>query len=401
LVHKTDLSTFLDLLWDYLKSLEFNRMELAGSLGDLGTMLPLLVPLIVINGLNATMAFLTVGFFYVVVGLYYRIPIPVQPLKILAVTAIATGSSAQLIATAGLMVGIFMLFLGATGLIRPVAKVFSKPVIRGVQVGLGLTLLVKGIQYIIDSKLFISGEKICFGALSLNLVVGFAGLLIAASLLTNKKIPAALVLVFVGFVIGLAFKTPALTFGPQISVQMPDIANVPTALMLLVLPQIPVTLSNSVVSTSDLAKKYFKKEGARASNRALASSVGAANVASGLVGGLPMCHGAGGLVSHYRFGARTGGANLMIGSIFITMALLFGSSAVSVLGVIPLSIMGVLLAFTGIQMMMLVADVHRNADLFVVFLIVGLSLAIDMAVAFISGIVVYYLLKWWSRWSSR
>ncbi len=381
---------------------KFDRMEFAGSLADLGTMLPLLIPLVVINGLNATIALSMIGLFYVGAGLYYKIPVPVQPLKAVAVIAITAGLSAQVIAASGLIMGVLMFFLGTTGLIIQINRVFSKPVIRGVQVALGLILFVKAVQYIIGSKLFISGESITPLGIPLNLVLGLAGVLIAALLLTNKKIPAAIVLVVFGFLTGLAFKTPSFTIGPQTpTIQIPTVSELQTALILLVLPQIPVTLSNAVISTSDLSKKYFGNRAARATPRALACSIGVANMAAGALGGMPMCHGAGGLAAHYRFGAKTGASNLIIGSIFIIMALIFGSSAVAILGLIPLSVLGVMLAFTGIQMMLLATDVMEQRDLLIVFTIAGLAMVTDMAIAFMTGIILYYILKWCYPWRKK
>ncbi len=385
-----------------MENFKFDRMELAGSLADLGTLLPLLIPLVVINGLNATIVLLLVGVAYIGTGLYYKIPIPVQPLKAVAVIAITAGLSAQVIAASGLLMGVLMLFLGATGLITQVNRVFSKPVIRGVQVGLGLLLFVKALQYIIGSNLLISGESMTIAGISINLIFGLVGVVIAALLLTNKKIPAAIVLIIFGFLAGLAFKIPNFTFGPQIpSVQIPSLSDFQTALILLVLPQIPVTLSNAVISTSDLSKKYFGERSLRATSRALSCSIGVANLAAGALGGMPMCHGAGGLAAHHRFGARTGGSGLIIGTIFVVLALLFGSSAVTLLGLIPLSIFGVMLAFTGLQMMLLASDVNDQKDLLIVFVIAGLAMVTDMAVAFMAGIVLYYILKWRYSWQKK
>jgi SulP family sulfate permease len=383
-----------------MSGFRFNRMELAGSLGDLGTLLPLLIPLVVINGVNATLALLLIGFFYVGAGLYYKIPMPVQPLKYVAAATIIGGLSASAIAGAGLIVGIFLLCLGVTGLINRVARVFSKPVVRGVQVGLGLMLFIKGIGFITDSKLFVGGEAISFFGLPFNLLVGIIGISIAALLLTNKRLPAAIALIAFGFSIGLAFKTPSLALGPQMPpLQLPTVAGLWAGLMLLAIPQIPLTLSNAVISTSELSKKLLKRRASRVSCRALTNSIGVANLGAGLLGGVPMCHGAGGLAAHYRFGARTGGSNLMIGGIFIALALLFGATAISLLGLIPLSILGVLLIFTGIQLMRMLTDVKEKKDLFVVFVIVGLAALTNMAVAFGAGIVLYYLVNYCFRGS--
>jgi len=385
-----------------LDEFKFDRMEFAGSLADLGTMLPLLIPLIVINGLNATVALLVVGLFYIGAGLYYKIPVPVQPLKAVAVIAITAGLSAPVIAASGLIMGLLMLLMGSTGLIAQIDRVFSKPVIRGVQVALGLLLFAKAAQYIISPKFFISGESMTLMGMPLNIVLGLAGVLIAALLLTNKKIPAAIILVSFGFLVGLVFKAPNFTLGPQIpSIQIPTALEIQTALLILVLPQIPVTISNAVISTSDLSKKYFGSRGTRASSRALACSIGLANLVAGTLGGMPMCHGSGGLAAHYHFGARTGGSNLIIGGIFIILALLLGSSAVSILALIPLSILGVMLAFTGIRMMLLAADIREQKDQLIMFTIVGLAMVTDMAIAFMTGIVLYYILKWWSLWQRK
>lgn len=370
-------------------------MELAGSLADLGTMLPLLIPLVVINGVNATIALLLVGLFYVGAGVYYGIPMPVQPLKVTAVVAITGGLSATTIAASGLLIGILMLFLGLTGLIDRVARVFSKPVILGIQVGLGLLLFFKGIEFVVNSNLFVGGGAVSIMGLPLGIIVGLVGMLIAVSLLNNRRFPAAIALIGFGVLVGLFFKTPALALGPQIPpLQMPTMADMQAALIFLVIPQIPLTLSNSVIAASDLSKKYFKRRGMKASNRSLAKSLGIANLGVGVLGGIPMCHGSGGLAAHYRFGARTGGANLMIGGIFIAMAVIFGSTAMSLLGLIPLSILGVLLVFTGIQMMKRVLDIGGKGDFLVVSTVVGLGLATHMTIGFVTGIVLYHLMRW-------
>jgi SulP family sulfate permease len=360
-------------------------------------MLPLLIPLIVLNGVNATIALLLVGLFYVGAGLYYKVPVPVQPLKAVAAIAIAGGFSATLIAASGLIVGVVMICLGVTGLIDPVTKFFSKPVIRGIQVTLGLILFIKGVQFIAGTDLFINGGSIS-ASVPFNLLIGLAGILITALFLTNTKFPATIALVVFGLGLGLAFKTPEVSLGPQLSsLQVPRLDEFQAAFLLLVIPQIPLTISNAVISTSDLSLKYFKRKASKATPRALATSIGVANLGAGALGGMPMCHGSGGLAAHYRFGARTGGSNLMIGGIFIALALMFGSSAVAVLGLVPLSLLGVLLVFTGFQMMRLLTDLKRKPDFAVAFTVIGLALAVNMTVGFIIGIVLFYLLKWWKH----
>jgi SulP family sulfate permease len=354
-----------------------------------------LIPLVVINGVNATVALLLIGLFYVGAGLYYKIPVPVQPLKAVAAIAIAGGFSTSAIAMSGLIMGVLMLILGATGLIYQIARVFSKPVILGLQVGLGAVLFIAGVRLAVDPKLFVNGGSVSFLGLPINLLVAIIGMLIATLLLTSKKLPAVIVLIVFGFSVGLAFRTPELSLGPQMSAPAaPTMNDIRIALTVLIIPQIPLTIANAVISTSDLSKRYFKRRGSRATHRALATSIGVANLGAGALGGVPMCHGAGGLAAHYHFGSRTGGSNLIIGGIFITLALLFGASAISILGLIPLSILGILLLFSGIQMIKRLGDVKGAGSFVVVSTVAGLSLFTNMTIAFVIGIALYYVLKW-------
>ncbi|MGQ9788654.1 MAG: putative sulfate/molybdate transporter [Candidatus Hadarchaeaceae archaeon] len=150
-----------------------------------------------------------------------------------------------------------------------------------------------------------------------------------------------------------------------------------------------------------ISRKYFGSSAIRTTPQALACSIGIANMAVGALGGMLMCHGAGGLAAHYRFGSRTGGSNLVIGGIFLILSLIFGSSAVSILGLIPLSILGAMLAFIGIQMMLLAADMKEQKDLLIVFTMAGLAMVVDMTIAFMTGIILYYVLKSWYSWQKR
>ena len=84
-----------------------------------------------------------------------------------------------------------------------------------------------------------------------------------------------------------------------------------------------------------------------------------ANFLSSSIGGMPLCHGAGGLAAHYRFGARTAGSNLMIGAIFSAVAILLGRHCLAIVYLIPLSVLGVLLLFSGSQLALTVLDLKE------------------------------------------
>jgi SulP family sulfate permease len=379
---------------------KFDRMEFAGSLGDLGTLIPLSVAMIVINGLNVTAVFLMVGLFYIGAGLYYKLPVPVQPLKVVAAIAIASQMDAATIAASGYLMGIILLFIAATGIVDALARLFTKPIVRGIQLGLGFILISKGIAFIGKDELLINGAKgsAVFWNVSQNTLVGVVGVLLVMFLLTNRRLPAAIAVILFGLVVsalsgavgGVSF---SIGFEP-VALFLPDRAVLLNALVLLVIPQIPLTVGNAIMGTADTVKSLFGEEKTKRSTfKSFATSMGLANIGAGAVMGMPMCHGAGGLAAHYRFGARTGGSNLMIGAIFVVIAVAFGKMAISLLGLIPNSILGVLLLFAGLELAMLIKDVTEKKDLFVAFFIAGIALATtNMGIAFIAGMMVLYII---------
>lgn len=379
---------------------EFCRVEFAGSLGDLGTLIPLSVAMIVINGINATAVFLLIGLFYIGAGLYYKLPIPVQPLKAVAAIAIASGMDAGTIAASGYLMGIILIFIAVTGIIDSLAKLFTKPIVRGIQLGLGLILISKGIEFITKKELLINGtnsSEVVWN-LSLNTIVGMIGVLLVILLLTNKRLPSAIAVILFGLAASAfsgAFGTivPSIGFEPVV-LFVPEQIMLINAFILLVIPQIPLTVGNAIIGTADTAKSLFGEEKTeKATFKSLSTSMGLANIAAGALMAMPMCHGAGGLAAHYRFGARTGGSNLMIGAVFVTVAVVFGKMAVSLFGLIPNSILGVLLLFAGLELAMLIKDVTEKKDLFLVFFIAGIALAtLNMGIAFIAGMVLLYII---------
>lgn len=384
---------------------KFNRMELSGSLGDLGTLLPLSVALMVITGLSATSVLLMIGLFYIISGVYYKLPIPVQPLKVVSAIAIAYPEkiSLSIIAASAIIFGLILLFLAFSGLIDWVAKFFTKSIVRGIQLGLGFILINKGIKLILEPGLFLNDKTVGISFLNfdLNIVIGFWGFLIALLLLSNKRFPAALVLVSGGILVGVLFgalSDVTFSFGPTpVNVYIPGANDLKNALILLVIPQIPLTLGNAVMGTADACYTFFGKGKAteKVTYRALAMSMGLVNTLVGLIAAMPMCHGAGGLAAHYRFGARTGGSSIMIGIIFLIVALAFGKIGISLLSSIPNSILGILLLFAGIELALLIKDVSDKKDLFIVILIAGIGYATtNMGIAFIVGIVVMHLIQW-------
>lgn len=379
----------------------FDRNELSGSLGDLGTLVPLAVGLIAINRLDASVILISVGLFYIVLGFYYRLPIPVQPFKVFAAVAIAGGLAGETISAGALIMAGILLVLGATNLIAVLAKLFSKPLIRGIQVGLGLTLLLKGVDFILGDKVFATQfVPELAGRFPLNLTLGIGAFLLALVLINNKRLPAAIALVAggigVSLLLGAHTAIDSWSFGMKLPrVALPGATHYWPAFLLLALPQLPLTIGNAVISTRDTANKLFGAEQCGGvTDRSLCFSMGAANVFLGLIGGMPCCHGAGGLAAHYRFGARTGGSNIMIGVVFVILALVFGPSAMSILTLIPISVLGVLLFFAGTELALMIVDVQGRTPMFITLSVAGIALATrNMGYAFVAGIIIEQIIR--------
>ena len=234
----------------------------------------------------------------------------------------------------------------------------------------------------------------------MNPLIGILAFIAALFLLPSKRFPAALVIVASGAIIGIcfgAFKDMIFDLGPtRIGFSLPSSEDFVNALLLLVIPQIPLTLGNAIIGTTDAVKNLFgdTKQTERATHRGFATSMGIANIGIGFLSGMPVCHGAGGLAAHYRFGARTGGSNIMVGVLFVIIALAFGKVGIHLLLAIPNSVIGVLLLFAGLELALLIKDVKERNDLFVVFVIAGISLATsNMGVAFISGILIERIIQ--------
>lgn len=388
----------------------FNRLELAGSLGDLGVLLPIAIAMVLFNGLDPLGLFLSIGVFYILSGVYFGITVPVQPMKVIGAYAIATAMSADQILASSLLMGAFLLVIGITGAIDLIRRITPPAVIRGVQLSTGALLIAGGVKYMIGTSSFQVLQKAAephlavqsIGPVPIGLLIGVIGGIVTLLLLDSRRFPAGLVVVAGGFAVGLALGARIPPEGPGLGLHLPrwlpfgfpSEADFTFALFALVLPQLPMTLGNAVLAYTDLSREYFGGHSGRLTNRKVCVSMALANFLSFCLGGMPLCHGAGGLAAHYRFGARTAGSNLMIGGIFVVLALLLGERIVALFNLLPMAILGILLVFAGIQLAVTVMDLDRPKDYFVATLILGITLASNLAAGFIAGMLVAWLLKW-------
>jgi len=383
-------------------ALRFDRVELSGAFGDLGTLLPIVVAMILINKLSPSTVFLAFGLFYLLAGYYYRLPIPVQPLKAVGAIAIAypTVITESVIGASGIIFGAILIALSLTGMVDQLAKLFSQAVVRGIQLTLGLIFLKKGIELIIHKDLFMSGISGRLSGLPINMIIGIAVFCMVLLLLDNKRFPAALAALAVGIASGIALgglSGRSLTLGPTaFHFIQPTMADFWTAFIMLILPQIPLTIGNACVGTAETCTSLFtgNSQLSKAKAGMFAFSMGIINLPAGFFGAVPMCHGTGGLAAHFRFGARTGGAPIMIGIFFILVALVLGDFGFTLLALIPQSVLGVLLVFAGLELCPLLRSLKTNEEYFVALLIAGIALVVpNMGWAFAIGIGADFFIK--------
>ncbi len=388
--------------------LKFNLLEFAGSLGDLGTLLPIAIAMVVFNGVDPLGVFLSIGVFYLLSGLYFGITVPVQPMKAIGAYAIAAAVTPEQIVASSLFMAAFLLFSGLTGIIDCIHNITPRSVIRGVQLSTGVLLISTGVKYLLGTSLYQTSQQMVephllvqfIGVIPISIVIGLLAVMMTLVLLNNKKFPAALVVIVTGGVVGLLFGA-RLEIADGFGLHLPQLlpfgfpakVDFTFALVMLVLPQLPMTIGNAVLAYTDLSKRYFGKRSQKMTNRAACISMALANCFSFFFGGIPLCHGAGGLAAHYAFGARTGGSNVMIGGLFVITALLLGKDVISLFNLIPFSVLGALLIFSGGQLALAIMDLKQRKEFFVATLILGITLASNLAVGFIAGMVVAHLLR--------
>lgn len=345
----------------------FDKTELSGAVADVGVLVPIAVALIVQNGLAATAVLLPPALLYIVAAFRYQLPVPVQPLKAFGAIAIALGLGVDEIAAGALLLGALFLMLGVTGWLDRAGRWVPPAVIRGVQLTVGLLFLK-------IAWTLVSDPPSAFRQADWPSTVLIGGAVLVAVLAwALRRRPIALVLVGLALVVMLLTGWDDLAFGPS-AMPLPHLsmAAFAAAAGSLVLPQAPLTFANSCLAPADAARTYFGVDRARrVTPGRLAVSLGAVDLLAGAIGGMPVCHGAGGMTAHRSFGARTGGAPLAMGVSLLVLALGFGAGLAALLTGFPLPILAGLLAVAGVLHVTLLKDLTRPVD-WVIALGVGL-----------------------------
>lgn len=366
----------------------YDRLEWAGAFGDLGTLVPFVVAYISVLRMDPMGILFAFGAAMVVCGLYYKTPFPVQPMK--AIGAVAAVQAAQTavvtpgaVYAAALATGIIWLVLGTTGLSTRVAKLIPPPVVAGIVLGLGLGFMLEGTKLMQTSWL-----------------VAAVGAGVTLLLLRSRKFPAMFALLAFGAAVG-AYQRPELVdalAAANLDIRAPGFVlpsltwnDIFVGVVLLALPQVPLTLGNAVIAIKEENNRLFPQ--APVSENGVSVSTGLMNLFSSTVGGVPMCHGAGGMAGHIAFGARTGGAVVILGAVLLVLAMFFSSSVEHLLHLLPAAILGVILFLTGVQLALGSLPSHASkAHAFVTVAVAGMAMW-NVAIAFAVGLVLWQLAK--------
>lgn len=355
--------------------MKFSLSELAGSLGDFGTIIPLILAVALVSDINARYVLLFFGIWFILTGLYYRLPIPLEPMKAVAVIVIAGGIASGEIAAAGLMLGVLFLVLGYGRFFEIIETWVPQSVVRGIQLGLALLLFRASAGFVMKDPVFF--------LVGIAIIAGFY------LLVRYRSIPdlSAIVVIGIGLIAGIVLSgVPPVSLIPAPQLVIPVPSDFSSAFSTLVLPQVVLTIANAILATSLLTKDLFSAD---VPPKKFSTTIGLMNLISVPFGGFPMCHGAGGLAGQYRYGARTGGANVFAGLIFIVLALFFTSP--QVLSIIAVGVLGALLVFVGIEM----GRHSLKSDSVAITLVIGvLALVSSMTLAFIAGMIIAYLAVW-------
>ena len=367
------------------RGIRFDRNELAGAFGDIGTDLPLIIGMILASGMHSSSVLVMFGFMQYVTAVSYGMPMPVQPLKAVAVIVITQKVAPGLIYGGGLAIGVVMLLLTVTGAITWLTRVVPRAVVRGLQFGLGIQLSLLALRDYVQSD----------GARGYVLAaVAFAIIIV---LLGNRRVPPALIVIGLGVAYAFAFNLKGGLLADALGFTLPQVRTVTmdevvAGFVLLTIPQIPLSLGNSVLATRQAAEDLFPEKNIGV--RKLSLTYAAMNLVNPWFGGVPTCHGSGGLVGHYTFGARTGGSIIIYGSLFLVLGLFFANGFEQVVRIFPLPMLGVLLLFEGVALMQLVRkDALERKEFFVALLVALLAngLPYGYAVALVVGTGVYYV----------
>ena len=362
----------------------FDRNELSGAFGDMGTDFPLIAGMILAAGLNPASVLTLFGTMQILTGLLYGIPMPAQPLKAMAVIVISQKASGAMLYGAGLAIGVVMLVLAGTGLLGWLANAVPKSVVRGIQFGLGLQLATLALRDYVPAE----GTA--------GLVLAGLGFLLTLLLLGNRRVPPAPLVLALGFAFALIWRVhpkviiQGIKFVPP-ALHLPNRHDVWVGFYLLAIPQLALSFGNSILATRQIAADLFPARGV--SINRLGLTYAAMNLINPWFGGVPTCHGSGGMAGHYTFGARTGGSVIIYGFFYLILGLFFSVAFQQIIPLFPKPVLGTMLLFEALVLLLLSRDMAQSIPDLAIILIVGLS-AVALPYGYLVGLLIGLILHY-------
>lgn len=357
----------------------YDWREFAGAFGEVGTLIPFVAAYISLLKMDPAGILLAFGGALIAAGLFYKTPFPVQPMKAIGAAAITQGLGAvtltpAMVVGAGMATGLIWIGLGATGLAQRLAIWIPRTALLGVVMGLGFSFMLEGLQLMAKSW-----------------VIAVSLLVMTLLLLARSRFPAMVVLLLAGAAVALVQQNSLLN---ELALIKP-VPRLPTltwsslgwndiwrGAFLLALPQLPLTFGNALMAITEENNRLFPDR--QVTERKVAFSTGLLNLFSSAVGGIPMCHGAGGMAGHVKFGACTGGASVMLGMLLTVLALFFADSVAVMFRLFPPATLGVILFLAGAELALSSRDSETyKEDRFVVVTTAAFAIVnVGMAVVF-------------------
>ncbi|KIW89630.1 uncharacterized protein Z519_09786 [Cladophialophora bantiana CBS 173.52] len=323
--------------------------EVSGSLGDLGTFLPIVIALTEGHQISLTTTLIFTGLYNILTGACFGIPLPVQPMKAIAAVAILKSLTAGQIAAAGIFVSSCILIFSVTGLLSWFTKIIPIPVVKGIQVGAGLSLIIAAGTKALSS---LSWTTPSWADNYQWMILAFIALF---AIHLRPRTPYALILFFAGAVFALiqiAADDKRHLPGFQLwrpYTQAPSAREWKTGILDAGIGQLPLTTLNSIIAVTHLAADLLP-DIETPSVTAIGISVAGMNLFGCWFGAMPVCHGSGGLAAQYRFGARSGASIIFLGLLKLLLGILFGESLTDALHRFPLAFLSVMIIAAGLEL---------------------------------------------------
>ncbi|RYR05669.1 hypothetical protein Ahy_B06g085501 isoform C [Arachis hypogaea] len=361
-------------------------------MGDLGTYIPIVLALTLARDLNLGTTLIFTGVYNIITGAIYGVPMPVQPMKSIAAEALSdTGFGVPEIMAAGILTGGTVFVLGVTGLMQLVYRLIPLCVVRGIQLAQGLSFALTAVKYVKKIQDLPKSKS-----LGQRHWVGLDGNKTDRIRRIVFSLPSAFLVFILGVVLAFLRRhhvVHEIKFGPS-SIDVVKFSKHAWKKGFIkgTIPQLPLTLLNSVVAVVKLSSDLFP--GREFTATSLSVTVGLMNLVGCWFGAMPMCHGAGGLAGQYKFGGRSGGCVALLGAAKLVLGLVLGTSLAHVLNQFPVGILGVLLLFAGIELAMCSRDMNTKEDSFVMLMCTAVSLVgSSAALGFLVGMIVYVILR--------